>query len=42
MDEDRPAIVDRLEAVLEPVADRVAMYVKELRDLVRYRTGTSL
>ena len=35
VDTDRPAIVDRCQALLEPVADRVAMDVKELRDLAR-------
>jgi hypothetical protein len=33
---DRPAIVDRLETVLEPMPDRVAMNSEELRDLGRF------
>ena len=36
MDEDRPPTVDRLETVLEPMPDRVAVYVKELGNLGRF------
>jgi hypothetical protein len=36
MDEDRPPTVDRLQTVLEPMPNRVAVNSEELRDLGRF------